>query len=97
MTQRTHSIVWDVPADGIQRAEMLGQGDKLRTLEIHTDAGIIRVNTNLENTQDRRPVVVVEIEPNTSYKAHTPAGGDWIMEWRNHFGGRLDVTLTKDG
>lgn len=86
-----------VPERGTQVADMTGQGEQLRTLEIRTDAGIVRVNTNLVSTRTRALAVVVEIEPNTSYQPLTPAGGDWTAESMRTHSGRINVTLTKEG
>jgi hypothetical protein len=66
-------------------------------VEILTPAGIVRVNTNLVNTQTLAPVVVVEIQPNTSGRRLTASGGHWVTELTHRPGDRVDVTLTKDG
>jgi hypothetical protein len=42
-------------------------GDKLIYVEILTDAGIVRVNTNLVNWRTRQPSVVIEVEPDTAH------------------------------
>jgi hypothetical protein len=88
--QRVHPSTFEVPAHGTQLVDMTGHGDSLRSLEIHTDAGIVRVNTNLEDTRTRVPVVVIEVEPKTD------AGGHWVTSVRDRIT-RTDIRLTKDG
>jgi hypothetical protein len=85
-----------VPEQGTHQIVMTGQGPALRTVEILTDAGIIRVNTNLVNVRTVQPSVVVEVEPNMARisRAHTEAGGDWDVEVTHH-GTRTDLTLTR--
>jgi hypothetical protein len=79
-----------------QTIDLTGHGQHLRYVEIHTDAGIIRVNVNLEDTQTRQRVVVVEVEPNSQYRRHTAAGGDWATEVRDmNMGSRTDIRLIR--
>lgn len=78
--------------------DLTAPSDELTYVEILTPAGIVRVNTNLVNTRTLAPRVMVEIEANTSYRAHTEPGGDWVIELNHRTSdGRVDVTLTKDG
>ena len=71
-------------------------GGRLIYLEILTDAGIVRVNTNLVDTRTGQPCVVVEVEPNTAYRQWTAPGGDWETEIREPgILSRTDVRLTK--
>lgn len=70
------------PAAGLHQIDMTGHGTQLRMVEIHTDAGIIRVNTNLETVHaPHAPVVTVEIEPNMQGAGivKTEAGGHWEL------------------
>jgi len=77
-----------------QQIDMTGHGSHLRYVEILTDAGIVRVNVNLEDTRTRRRCVVVEIQPNSTYARHTAPGGEWATDIRD-MGSRTDVTLTR--
>lgn len=79
-----------------QTIDLTGHGQHLRYVEILTDAGTVRVNVNLEDTQTRQRVVVVEVEPNGPYRQHTAAGGDWAIEVRETFAAdRIDIRLTR--
>ena len=78
-----------------QTIDLTGHGRHLRYVEILTDAGIIRVNVNLETVQPpHQQVVSVEIEANHLYSRKTAAGGEWDTEVRD-MGSRTDVTLTR--
>ena len=80
----------------VQKVDVTAPGDHLSVVEILTVAGIVRVNTNLVNTQTGQPVVVVEIERNYAGRAKTAPGGEWDVEVRKDLGDlRTDVTLTK--
>jgi hypothetical protein len=70
-------------------------GDSLRYVEVLTPAGLVRVNVNLVNVRSRQAVVVVEVEPNTSYQRKTVPGGNWAAV-ADHKGSRVDVTLTRE-
>ena len=62
-----------------QRAEidMTSPGDSMEYTEVLTPGGIIRVGTGLTDTRTGQPVVLVEIEANSSYARHTAPGGHW--------------------
>ena len=76
-----------------QQIDLTAPSDSLTYVEVLTPAGIVRVNTNLIDTRTRRPVVVVEVEPNTTYRPKT-AAEDWHVSWADR-GSRFDVTLTR--
>lgn len=79
-----------------QVIDLTAPGTSLRYVEILTPGGIVRVNTCLEDTRTRRPVVVVEVEPNTAYRQRTAPGGNWEASARDReLLGRVDVTLTR--
>ena len=78
--------------------DMTGQGEQLRMVEVHTDAGVIRVNTNLVTVHaPHSPVVTVEIEPNMegSGIVKTEAGGHWVTEVHDRIGW-TEIKLTKE-
>lgn len=77
-----------------QRIDLTEPGSHLRYVEVRTPGGIVRVNTNLVDTRTGRPVVTVEVEPNSTYLPRT-AAEDWHVSWRE-IGSRLDVTLTRE-
>lgn len=80
-----------------QCIDLTGPGTSFRYAEILTAAGIIRVNTGLEDTRTRVPVVVLEIEPNLAGLGivKTGPGGDWDLKVTDHHGTRTDVRLTR--
>lgn len=73
--------------------DLTSQGQRMRYIEVLTDAGVIRVNTSLMNKL-REPVIVVEVEQNIDGRPVTPAGGHWDGSTRI-FSNRIDVILTK--
>lgn len=77
-----------------QTIDMTGHGSHPRYVEILTDAGIVRVNVNLEDTRTRQRCVVVEVQPNTPYARHTAAGGEWVTDIRD-MGSRTNVVLIR--
>lgn len=80
----------------VQRIDLTAPSDSLTYAEILTPAGIVRVNTNLVNVHTGQPTVVVEVEPNTTYRPKTAPGGDWDVDGRSvALGARFDVTLTR--
>jgi hypothetical protein len=79
----------------VQRIDLTAPGDSLTYVEILPPGGIVRVNTNLVNFHTGQPSVVVEVEPNSTYRPKT-AAEDWHTEVREHIGMRTDVTLTRD-
>ena len=79
-----------------QTIDLTGHGQHLRYVEILTDAGIIRVNVNLETTQlPHRQVVSVEIEQNTSYRQKTAAGGEWAADVHKEYDVVREITLIR--
>jgi hypothetical protein len=80
-----------------QVIDLTAPSNSLRYVEILTPGGIVRVNVGLENVRSRRPVVVVEVEPNTLHQRKTAPGGDWAVEAEERcLGSRFDVTLTRE-
>ena len=78
----------------VQQIDLTAPSDTLTYVEILTPGGIVRVNTNLVDFRTGQPSVVVEVEPNTTYRPKT-AAEDWYAEVREHIGMRTDVTLTR--
>lgn len=77
-----------------QVIDLTAPSQVLRYVEILTPAGIVRVNTGLEDVRTGRAAVVVEVEPNTPYQRKTASGGDWAAV-PSHRGSRVDVMLTR--
>jgi hypothetical protein len=86
--------------------DMTGGDATFRYVEIHTDAGIIRVNAGLitnpgllRGRHECRSVVSVEIEANASRYGvvKTPPGGDWEISIPRGAAPdyKTDVTLTR--
>jgi hypothetical protein len=65
----------------------------VRCVEIHTPAGIVRVNVDLVVVATGQPSVSVEIEANQSWKQVTEPGGHWDITQREHAGRGLEVSL----
>lgn len=67
-------------------------------VEVHTEAGVIRITNRLVTTRSGLPRVVVDVEANTQARERTPQGGHWIIETTNFaISERSEIRLTKDG
>jgi len=73
-----------------------GPWSEVRHLTIRTEAGIVRVNTRLVDTQTQQSVVTVEVEPNTTYSRKTAPGGSWSTSTREIYE-RTEVRLLREG
>jgi hypothetical protein len=67
----------------------------VRCIEVHTPAGIVRVNVDLVVVRTGQSAVSVEIEANHSWKRVTEPGGHWDITQREHTGRGIEVSLTR--
>ena len=65
-----------------------------RDAEILTAAGVVRVCTGQVTARSRQPLAVVQVTPNTRWRAATQPGGHWNAVTRTR-GSRTEVVLTR--
>jgi hypothetical protein len=64
-------------------------------VEVHTPAGIVRVNVDLVVVRTGQPCVSVEVEPNYDWRQRTAPGGHWDITQREHAGRGLELALSR--